>query len=194
MSTRPSRHRGRVRGGAVSVWLIALLVALVGTIQIRSQAEVERSLVGVDPTSLAFLIDDLHRANDSLDAQRADLERQRTALQSGQAGAADQVLAGEAQRLRAIDGYVAVKGPGVVMVIDATGLTALDLQDAVNNLAAAGAEAIDVNDHRVATGVPMTESGGAVAIGGAAISTPWTMSAIGDPNRLSRVADLMAQQ
>jgi hypothetical protein len=38
----------------VGVWLIALLVALVATIQIRSQAEVERSLVGVDATSLAF--------------------------------------------------------------------------------------------------------------------------------------------
>jgi uncharacterized protein YlxW (UPF0749 family) len=194
MSTRLRARPGRVRGRAVSVWLIALLVALVGTIQVRSQAEVERSLVGVDPTSLAFLIDDLHRANDSLDAQKADLERQRSALQSGQAGAADQVLADEAQHLRAIDGYVAVEGPGVVMVIDATGLTALDLQDAVNNLTAGGAEAIDVNDHRVVTGVPVAESGGAVTVDGAAIATPWTISVIGDPNRLAQVADVMAQQ
>ncbi len=59
-----ARRRRRVRG--ISVWLIALLVALVATIQIRSQVEVERSLVGVDARSLAFLIDDLHRANDSL--------------------------------------------------------------------------------------------------------------------------------
>jgi uncharacterized protein YlxW (UPF0749 family) len=194
MSTQLRARPGRVRGGAVSVWLIALLVALVGTIQVRSQAEVERSLVGVDPTSLAFLIDDLHRANDSLDAQKADLERQRSTLQSGQAGAADQVLADEAQRLRAIDGYVAVEGPGVVMVIDATGLTALDLQDAVNNLTAAGAEAIDVNDHRVVTGVPVAESGGAVTVDGTAIATPWTISAIGDPNRIAQVADVMAKQ
>jgi len=78
------------------VWLLALLVALVATIQIRSEAEVARSLVGVDPTSLAFLIDDLHRANESLDAQEADLIRLRTQLQSGESGAADQVLTDEA--------------------------------------------------------------------------------------------------
>ena len=67
MSTRPKTARtlpSRTR--AVGVWLIALLVALVATVQIRSEAEVARSLVGVDATSLAFLIDDLHRANDSL--------------------------------------------------------------------------------------------------------------------------------
>jgi uncharacterized protein YlxW (UPF0749 family) len=171
-----------------------LLVALVGTVQIRSQAEVERSLVGVDATSLAFLIDDLHRANDALDAERADLSRQRATLQSGEAGAADQVLAGEAQRLRAIDGLVPVQGPGIVMVIDAAGLTALDLQDAINNLRAAGAEAIDVNGHRIVRTVPVTQTGGGVAIDGGVISSPWTISVIGDAVRLAQVADLMTQQ
>jgi len=117
--------------------MIALLVALVATIQIRSQAEVERSLIGADATSLAFLIDDLHRANDSLAVEKSDLGKQRAQLESGQAGAADQVLADEANRLRAIEGLAPVHGPGVVIVIDASGLTALDLQDALNNLAAA---------------------------------------------------------
>lgn len=195
MSTRlRPRRGGRAGGRAVSVWLIALLVALLGTIQVRSQAEVERSLVGVDPTSLAFLIDDLHRANDSLDAEKADLARQVATLQSGQAGAADQLLADEAQRLRAIDGFSPVQGPGVVLVIDATGLTALDLEDAVNNLTAGGAEAIDVNDHRVVMGVAIAQAGGAVSIDGSDIAAPWTISAIGDPTRLAQVADLMTQQ
>ena len=194
MSARLEPGRVGSRGRAVSVWLIALLVALVGTIQIRSEAEVERSLVGVDATSLAFLIDDLHRANDSLDVEKADLTRQRATLQSGQVGAADQVLADEAERLRAIDGYVPVQGPGVVMVIDAGGLTALDLQDAVNNLMAAGAEAIDVNDHRMVTGVAVTQTSGGVALDASPVIAPWTISAIGDPAQLAQVGDLMAQQ
>jgi len=181
-----------VRG--ISVWLIALLVALVATVQIRSQAEVERSLVGTDPTSLAFLIDDLHRANESLDTEKADLVRQRAQLQSGEAGAADQVLTDEANRLRAIEGLTPVHGPGVVIVIDASGLTALDLQDALNNLAAGGAEAVDVNDRRVLMGVPVYQTGGGVAIDGTVVTPPWTISVIGDANRLGLVADLMTQQ
>src|SRR5579864_4353471 len=137
MSTRLSPAAGRppLRSGAISVWLIALLVALIATVQIRSQAEVERTLVGVDPTSLAFLIDDLHRANDSLNAETTDLAQRRAALQSGSNASADQALTDEANRLQAVEGLIPVHGPGIVIVIDANGLQALDLQDALNNLA-----------------------------------------------------------
>jgi uncharacterized protein YlxW (UPF0749 family) len=187
----PSRRRS---GRAIEIWLIALLVALVATVQIRSQAEVEKSLVGTDTTTLAFLIDDLHRANDALSAETADLIQRKAALQSGGSTAADQELAAEATRLRAIEGLIPVHGPGIVMVVDASGLQALDLQDAVNNLAAAGAEAISVNDHRIAMGVPIQQTPGGVAIAGALALPPWTISVVGDPNRLAAAADLMTQQ
>ena len=187
-----SRRRARATG--ISVWIIALLVALVATIQIRSEVEVTRALVGVDPTSLAFLIDDLHRANESLDAEKTDLDQRRVALQSGETTTIDQVLTDEANRMRAIEGEVPVQGPGVVMVIDATGLSALDLQDALNNMTAGGAEAIDVNNRRVVTGVPVAQTGGGVTVDGVIVTPPWTISAIGDANRLAEVADLMMHQ
>lgn len=176
-----SRRRNRATG--ISVWVIALVVALVATIQIRSEVEVQRSLVGTDPTSLAFLIDDLHQANDSLAAEKSDLVSRRAQLESGQVGAADEELAAEAQRLRMLEGLIPVHGPGVVMEIDAAGLTVLDVQDAINNLFAGGAEAIDVNGSRMVMGVPVV-----------AVSTPLTITAIGDPARLGLVADLMTQQ
>ncbi|MEO8743875.1 MAG: DUF881 domain-containing protein [Candidatus Dormiibacterota bacterium] len=194
MSARLRPTRGRSSAGAISVWLIALLVALVATVQIRSEAEVERSLVGIDTTSLAFLIDDLHRANDSLQAETADLAQRQAALQSGNSGAADQVLTQEAERLRVIEGLVPVHGPGVVLVIDANGLQALDLQDALNNLSSGGAEAMAVNDRRVVAGVPIEQTSLGVAIDGVVVAPPWTIAIIGDPNRLSEVADLMTQQ
>jgi uncharacterized protein YlxW (UPF0749 family) len=196
MSAPPRRPAiGRRRPGrAIEIWLIALLVALVATVQIRSQAEVERSLVGTDTTTLAFLIDDLHRANDALLQETADLTQRRAALQSGGSSAADQELTAEANRLRAIEGLVPVHGPGIVMTVDATGLQALDLQDALNNLAAAGAEAIAINDHRVAMGVAILQTPGGVTIDGALVLPPWTISVIGDANRLGEAADLMTQQ
>jgi uncharacterized protein YlxW (UPF0749 family) len=178
----------------VGVWLIALLVALVATVQIRSQAEVERSLVGLDATSLAFLIDDLHRANDSLGSERAELTRRQSALASGQSGAADRELTDEATRLRAIEGLIPVRGPGIVMVIDASGLTALDMQDALNNLVAGGGEAIEVNGQRVVTSVPLIEVSDGVSVGGVVLPAPWRISVIGDTVRLADIADLMTQQ
>src|SRR6202171_71530 len=185
--------RRRTSGRAISVWVIALLVAAVATVQIRSEAEVERSLVGIDTTSLAFLIDDLHRANDVLLAEAADLTQRQATLRSGTTGAADQVLTDEARHLRAIEGLVPVHGPGVVIVIDATGLKALDLQDALNNLATGGAEAIAVNDHRVVAGVAVEQTGSGVAIDGVVVAAPWTITTIGDANRLAEVSDLMTK-
>jgi uncharacterized protein YlxW (UPF0749 family) len=186
--------RARHRNGAGAVWLIALLVALVATVQIRSQAEVERSLQGVDSTSLAFLIDDLHRANDSLLAEADSLTQRQSALTSGSSSAADQQLTDEADRLKALEGLVPVHGPGVVLVVDASGLTALDLQDALNNLAAGGAEAMAVNDRRYVVGVPIRQAGGRVTVDGVLVPPPWTISAIGDANRLAETAGLMTQQ
>ncbi len=190
---RPAGPRRRPRR-AIEIWLIALLVALVATVQIRSQAEVERSLVGTDTTTLAFLIDDLHRANDALSAEAADLSQRKAALQTGGSTAADQELRAEATRLRAIEGLVPVHGPGIVVAIDASGLQALDLQDAINNLAVAGAEAIAVNDHRVAMGVAIQQTPSGVTIDGALVLPPWTISVIGDTSRLAEAADLMTKQ
>src|ERR1700730_18532032 len=105
LMSAPPRRAGLTRrrsGRAIEIWLIALLVALVATVQIRSQAEVERTLVGTDTTTLAFLIDDLHRANDALAAETADLAQRKTSLQSGGSSAADQELAAGAKRLRAV--------------------------------------------------------------------------------------------
>lgn len=183
-----------MRVSGISVWIIALLVALVATVQIRSQAEVERTLVGIDPTSLAFLIDDLHRANDQLAAEKATLALQQAALQSGGSGAADQTLTGEADHLRAVEGLLPVHGPGVVITIDASGLSSLDLQDAINNLGSSGAEAIDVNDRRIVTGVPIVDTPSGVSVDGIVIVPPWTITVIGDPVRLSEVTDLMTTQ
>ena len=189
-----SRVRPMASRRAIGIWLIALLVALVATVQIRSQAEVERTLVGTDSTSLAFLIDGLHRANDSLDAETATLAQRQTTLQSGESTAADQVLTDEANRLRAAEGLVPVHGPGVVIVVDASGLQALDLEDALNNLAVGGAEAIAVNDQRYLLGVPVEQTSSGVAVGGVVVPPPWTISTIGDANRLALAADLMTQQ
>lgn len=195
MSARSRTAAPRARSSrAISVWLIALLVAIVATVQIRSQAEVERSFAGADTASLAFLIDSLHRSNDSLLAETADLTQRRLTLLSGGDTAADQVLADEAAGLRAAEGLVPVHGPGVVLVVNAVGLQALDLEDALNNLAAGGAEAIAVNDRRFVVGVPIEQTAGGVTVGGVLVPAPWTISAIGDANRLAQAADAMTQQ
>ena len=197
MSARPRispRSRSRSASGAIAVWVIALLIAVVATIQLRSQAEVERSLQSADPATLAFSIDQLHRSNDELDAQIASLKQQEAILAAGGGGAADLQLTDEAAQLRMLEGLVPVHGPGIVFTLDAAGLTSLDLQDALNNLAAGGGEAMAVNGQRVVMGVDVEQSESGVTVNSSLVLPPWRFEVIGDPNRLVETADLMTQQ
>jgi uncharacterized protein YlxW (UPF0749 family) len=177
---------------ALVVGLLTAMLAFVAVVQVRSQAEVVRSLEGQDSTALAFLIDDLHRANDSLASDAAVLGARRDALRGGSNQEADAQLNAEASQLRVIEGLVPVHGPGVVITIDAP-LTPLDLQDAVNTLRVAGAEAVSLNDHRIVTGTVIKLSGDAINVDGSAARGPWSLSAIGEPTRLAGAADQMTR-
>lgn len=181
--------------GRTAPLVLALLVAVVAgvvVVQIRSQAEVQRSLAQADTTSLAFQIDDLHRSNEALAAEATELKAQREALRSGGPNVADAQLTAEAGSLQVIEGLAPARGPGVVLTIDAP-LSATDLEDAVNNLRLAGAEAISVGGHRVVTGTAITESGGGVSIDGAPVHGPWEFDAIGEPAALEAAAATMTR-
>jgi uncharacterized protein YlxW (UPF0749 family) len=43
-------------------------------------------------------------------------------------------------------------------------------------------------------GVPIEQTSSGVTIGGVIVPAPWTISIIGDANRLAQTADLMTQQ
>ena len=174
------------------VAVIAAVVAFVSVLQVRSQAAVERSLEGQDNTSLAFLIDDLHQSNDELATEQAQLEIRRQALQGGGSSAALNELNSEAQRLRMVEGLLPVHGAGVTIYIVAP-LSAIDVQDAFNNLQVGGAQAVAINERRVITGTVIKQGENAVLIDGASTRGPWTFSAIGDADRLRTTADLMTR-
>jgi uncharacterized protein YlxW (UPF0749 family) len=187
---RPKRRRSPFT--AVLVGLLSAVIVFVVVIQVRSQAEVERTLTGEDPTTLAFLIDDLHSANDALAAAVTRIEGQADALRKGGGSGAHTELASEVKQMEAITGVTPVRGPGVVISIDAS-LGAIDLEDALNNLRISGAEATTVNGQRVVTATPILNEGGKVLVGGKAESRPWTIVAVGDPAQLASAAELMTK-
>ncbi len=175
------------------VGVVILLITVLAVIQVRSQAEVQRSLLSQDNTSLAFLIDDLHRSNDNLAKQETALASRRDVLSGASSAAvANAALSAEAQNLRIVQGLDPVRGPGILLTVDAP-LNDVDLQDAVNNLRVAGAEAISVAGRRIVTGTAIEASGGEVLIDGVGVRGPWTLVAIGDPSRLAAAGDEMTR-
>lgn len=187
--------RSRARRNPLTLALLGFISAalvFVTVVQVRSQAEVERSLTGRDPTSLAFLIDDLHSANDALAGEVARTQEDADVLRRTGGGSAAAELSGEIKRLQVIAGLAPARGPGVIISIDAS-LQAIDLQDALNNLRIAGGEAFTVNGLRIVSGTPIADQSGHVVVAGRVERSPWTFVAIGDPQQLAATADLMTR-
>src|SRR6266851_974156 len=164
----------------VVVSLIAIALGFLLVVQLRSQAAVARTLAAQDDTSVALLINDLNRANNELIQQGAALSQQeaqlREALTAG--GAAAQAIQKKLTTLREGNGAVPVHGPGLQIRIQGT-IMDFELQDALNNLRNAGAEAIALNGQRIISSTPVQSRGVSLLM-------------IGDPEQLGPAADLSA--
>jgi len=192
MLSRPGNLTARSQRLLV-VSLIAVALGFLLVVQLRSQAAVARTLAAQDDTSVALLINDLNRANNELIQQSVVLAQQQAqlhqALTSG--GADSQAISKELITLREVNGEVPVHGPGLQIRIEGLVMD-FELQDALNNLRNAGAEAISLNGYRLVGSTPVISRGDSLIVAGHAVGTALVLLVIGDPERLEPAADLSA--
>jgi uncharacterized protein YlxW (UPF0749 family) len=173
--------------------LIALLLGFMVVAQLRSQAQLARSLANQDNTSVALLINDLNRANNRLTQEGIALAQRQVALEQALvAGGADtKALEKELTVLREVAGDLPVHGPGLEIRIDGP-VADFELQDALNNLRNAGAEALSLNGYRIINGTAIVRRGQGLTLAGHGVSSPYVLRVIGDPEQLQGAADLSA--
>jgi len=87
-------------------------------------------------------------------------------------------------RMRIINGHVQVSGPGVEIRVGA-GVSAIDLQDLLNEVRNVGAEAIGLNGFRLVVSSSISSDGRGITVDGRAIEPPFVFQAIGDPTTMS---------
>jgi uncharacterized protein YlxW (UPF0749 family) len=208
---RPTTRRGRtqIAFGALAVVLCILLGAAIVT-QAR-QTESGDSLETARPADLLVLLDSLQQREAALNTEVGDLQRTLEALQSS--GSNDQAAIENAQaRLAALSiliGTVAARGPGVTITIDdiAPGVSPETMLDVVNELRAAGAEAMQIGSSggqersdpgsssggqpvRVGVDTWVTGSPGALIVDGTTLAPPYSVLAIGDPATLAAAMNI----
>ncbi|MCK0174044.1 DUF881 domain-containing protein [Mycolicibacterium sp. F2034L] len=202
------RTRSELLFGALAVVLCLVLGVAIVT-QVR-QNESGDSLETARPADLLVLLDSLQQREASLNSEVTELRRTLEQLQA--TGSTDQAAIENAQaRLAALSilvGMVAATGPGVTLTITDTvpGVPADTLLDVINELRAAGAEAIEIQgaiqgaaeggtgDRRAAVrvGVDTWVLGrpGALDVDGTTLSPPYTVVAIGDPPTLAAAMNI----
>lgn len=173
----------RTRAGRVAATVVALFLGILVVTQVRTQDVFSRSLELETPSSLTTLIANLAEGNNALRAEIFDL-RLRTESAREEAASGKGSLTEAQRQLAQLEVFAArtpVGGQGITIRVDG-GFDDKALQDLVNELRNAGAEAIAVNDVRVGPrswfGVTADR---ALTVDGTPIRGPWTVRAVGAP-------------
>ncbi|OEU94521.1 hypothetical protein DB35_00260 [Streptomyces abyssalis] len=170
--------------------IVALLLFVLGlglAIQVRSTSE-NSALRGARQEDLVRILDELDDRTKRLEDEKQSLEGQRTELEnsSDQAEEARKQTRQKARQLGVLAGTVGAQGPGIELTVSDPGksVEADMLLDAVQELRAAGAEAIEVNNVRVVANTYFSDSPGGVSVDGHKISPPYRFQVIGKPKDL----------
>jgi uncharacterized protein YlxW (UPF0749 family) len=184
--------------------VFAVAVAALGLLVVVAARDTRQRAPAV-ATTRERLVQQIEALVDRTDVESAEVDLLRLEWRSALSRTKDVSGDGAAvtERLRAIEqevGVAAVTGPGVVVrLTDApaaergAGATAADgriqdrdLQDVVNALWAAGAEAVAVNRQRVGPLTAIRQAGDAVLVDYRPVASPYDVSAVGDAEALER--------
>jgi uncharacterized protein YlxW (UPF0749 family) len=169
----------------LSVALVAAILGILAVGQLRGQAGVP-GLSNLSATELTQLIANLTTGNDQLREEVAELGRQETHLTDVKERGDTTVgeLTSDLERIRAWSGVTPVNGQGIsITVVGPIGGDGVE--DLLNELRNAGAEAIAVDGVRVVAGVVVAGAPGALSIENAPLGDSFEIRAIGSPQILT---------
>ncbi|MGI6778677.1 MAG: DUF881 domain-containing protein [Acetivibrionales bacterium] len=138
----------------------------------------------------------LQKNNNDLSTRLQELTEENRELENAKAGGDEltQALQKRLDRARVFAGFTDVKGKGIIITIENTEFASVDMYDifdVINELRAAGAQAISVNDERIVATSEVREAGSYIMINGVQMEAPFVIKAISDPDKLERSLTLI---
>ena len=185
-------------GQYIALMLVSVILGIVLAIQFKSVQKVGGSVSLQRAQELSNKVQRLTEENESLENQIKEFQ-QRIKEYEDAAQDVDKItdtMYKELERIRILAGLSDVEGPGIVVTVDMktqtidefTGtintITDEDLLRIVNELNAAGAEAISINEERIVSTTEIRNAGRFININTNSYSTPFIIKAIGEPNNL----------
>jgi uncharacterized protein YlxW (UPF0749 family) len=176
---------------------VAMLLGLLIVLQIRAQSG-GTGLATLSAQELTVLVANLNTRNDQLRTEIATLDQEARSLQDSQARGETSVgqLQVDLARVRAWAGLSAVTGQGVRITVSGS-IAGSAVDDLLNELRNAGAEAIAVAGIRVVSGTVVSGPPGALTVENRALGDPFEVSAIGNSETLTgsltRAGGIVAQ-
>jgi uncharacterized protein YlxW (UPF0749 family) len=181
----------------LTIAAVAFLLGLLFVVQLRSQTG-GSALQALSTQDLTTLVASLNSQNDRLRSQIGTLQDQLGELRANRATGATSVgeIASELGRLRAWAGLDAVSGRGITITVSGR-VEAGAVDDLLNELHNAGAEAIALEDIRVVARTTVSGLPGSLDVDGYILGDPFRIRVIGKPETLvgslTRAGGIIAQ-
>lgn len=175
----------RSRGAQISLTLATLLLGVLLVMQLRTQGRIAKSMAAQSTTDQSTIISNLYDANTALRAEVLKLVIELDAYDNsiGQSDLA--AMEAELDKLAIVNGLTEASGPGIEMATNAD-LRPEDIQDLINELRNAGAEALGINDIRITARSAVTQVSGNVYVADHPVTSPYQFLAIGHPDTLEK--------
>jgi uncharacterized protein YlxW (UPF0749 family) len=187
----------RTRSAQLSVAAVAFVLGLLVVAQLRAQAGAA-GLQARSAQELTVLVANLTTRNEQLRREVASLEREVADLTAAAARGESSVdrLRTDLARIRTWAGLDPVVGPGVRVTVGGP-LPGVAVEDLLNELRNAGAEALAVGGVRIVPGVVVAGPPGALSVLDTRLPDPFEIEAIGSPETLTgsltRMGGIVAQ-
>lgn len=169
----------------LTIAAVAFALGLLVVVQLRAQAG-NVGFAQLSSQDLTVLVANLNARNDSLRREISALEDELAALNQNRSRGEESLdeLRADLRRVRAYAGMDPVGGPGVTISISGP-IDGFGVEELINELRNAGAEAIGAGGTRIVTGVVVTGEPGAAAIGGERLGDSFELAAIGASDKLT---------
>ena len=175
--------------------ITAALCALLGfalVVQVRQTSDTQ--LGSLRQNDLVRLLDETTTRTDELEQESLDLQRERDELLSG--SDRQQAALDAARRTAAMQGILTGRlpatGPGVrITLTEPDGeIRPATMVHVLEELRNAGAEAMELNDHRITASSAFTGARGAVELDGTVLQSPFRWTVIGDPDTIAPALEI----
>ena len=175
-------HRRR---NQLTIAAVAFVLGLLVIVQLRTQQS-GAAFAGLSSQDLTVLVANLNARNDQLRREAANLQRELSTLSANaeRGDASIDELRADLRRVRLYAGQDAAHGPGVIVIIRGPADGA-SVEDLLNELRNAGAEAMAIDGVRVVPGLRVAGDAGDVTVDGASTDDPIELAAIGAPDKLT---------
>lgn len=187
--------------GQLAVTLVSLILGLMLAAQFKSVQKVGGNVSRQRSEELTEYIKKLELDNESLQDQIVEYEG---IVSSYENTSQDETLINELSKSKGQAGLLPMEGPGIVVIVDnlyfgggdsdqqmVQNVHYDDLLRLVNELNAAGAEAIAINNERLISTTEIRNAGDYIVINTNRYSVPFEIKAIGNPDNLEAALNLL---